>query len=219
MGTRITVVGAGSTYTPGARRGIRTPALGPPPDRRARPARHRRRTARGRRRAGTPDARPTGLGRPRHPHRRSRRRPRRRRLRAPATAGRRPGGTARRRDTAAPLRRASARRRPGAGGFAKALRTVPRVLELAELTARRANKDAWIVDFTNPVGIVTQALIDDGHRALGLCNVAITLQRRLAATLRCRTGARPARARRAQPPELGAGGPGGRRGSPARPAR
>ncbi len=69
----------------------------------------------------------------------------------------------------------------GAGGFAKALRTVPRVLELAELTARRANKGAWIVDFTNPVGIVTQALLDDGHRALGLCNVAITLQRRLAA--------------------------------------
>ncbi len=69
----------------------------------------------------------------------------------------------------------------GAGGFAKALRTVPRVLELAELTAKRAAKDAWIVDFTNPVGIVTQALLDDGHRALGLCNVAITLQRRLAA--------------------------------------
>ena len=69
----------------------------------------------------------------------------------------------------------------GAGGFAKALRTVPRVLEIAELTARRAAKDAWIVDFTNPVGTVTQALIDDGHRALGLCNVAITLQRRLAA--------------------------------------
>ena len=68
----------------------------------------------------------------------------------------------------------------GAGGFAKALRTVPRVLELAELTARRANANAWIVDFTNPVGIVTQALIDDGHRAIGLCNVAITLQRRLA---------------------------------------
>jgi 6-phospho-beta-glucosidase len=69
----------------------------------------------------------------------------------------------------------------GAGGFAKALRTVPVVLELAELTARRAAKDAWIVDFTNPVGIVTQALIDDGHRAIGLCNVAITLQRRIAA--------------------------------------
>lgn len=69
----------------------------------------------------------------------------------------------------------------GAGGFAKALRTVPRVLDIAELTARRAAKGAWIIDFTNPVGIVTQALIDDGHRALGLCNVAITLQRRFAA--------------------------------------
>lgn len=69
----------------------------------------------------------------------------------------------------------------GAGGFAKALRTVPLVLEIAEQVSRRAAKDAWIIDFTNPVGIVTQALIDDGHRALGLCNVAITLQRRLAA--------------------------------------
>ena len=68
----------------------------------------------------------------------------------------------------------------GAGGFAKALRTVPLVLELAELTSMRAAPGAWIVDFTNPVGIVTQALIDDGHRALGLCNVAITIQRSLA---------------------------------------
>ena len=48
----------------------------------------------------------------------------------------------------------------GAGGFAKALRTVPLVLELAEVTARRAAPGAWLVDFTNPVGIVTQALAD-----------------------------------------------------------
>jgi 6-phospho-beta-glucosidase len=68
----------------------------------------------------------------------------------------------------------------GAGGFAKALRTVPIVLRLAELTAQRGAPGAWIVDFTNPVGIVTQALLDDGHRAIGLCNVAIGLQRRLA---------------------------------------
>lgn len=68
----------------------------------------------------------------------------------------------------------------GAGGFAKALRTVPIVLELAELTGRRAAPGAWIVDFTNPVGIVTQALLDHGHRALGLCNVAITIQRSVA---------------------------------------
>jgi 6-phospho-beta-glucosidase len=69
----------------------------------------------------------------------------------------------------------------GAGGFAKAMRTVPVVLELAELASRRAAPDAWIVDFTNPVGIVTQALIDDGHRAIGLCNVAINMQRQFAA--------------------------------------
>jgi 6-phospho-beta-glucosidase len=68
----------------------------------------------------------------------------------------------------------------GAGGFAKALRTVPLVLELAELTDRRAAPGAWIVDFTNPVGIVTQALLDRGHRAIGLCNVAINIQRNLA---------------------------------------
>ena len=71
----------------------------------------------------------------------------------------------------------------GAGGFAKALRTVPVILELAELARRRAAPDAWIIDFTNPVGIVSQALADDGHRALGLCNVAISLQRRIASQL------------------------------------
>jgi 6-phospho-beta-glucosidase len=68
----------------------------------------------------------------------------------------------------------------GAGGLAKALRTVPVILELAELTARRAAPGAWLVDFANPVGIVTQALVDEGHRALGLCNVAIGFQRRFA---------------------------------------
>lgn len=69
----------------------------------------------------------------------------------------------------------------GPGGFAKALRTVPVVLDIASVVAERAEPDAWIVDFTNPVGIVTRALLDEGHRALGLCNVAIGFQRRLAA--------------------------------------
>ena len=71
----------------------------------------------------------------------------------------------------------------GPGGFAKALRTVPVVLDIAESTAHRGAKDAWVVDFTNPVGIVTQALLDEGHRAIGLCNVAIGFQRRFAARL------------------------------------
>jgi 6-phospho-beta-glucosidase len=68
----------------------------------------------------------------------------------------------------------------GPGGFAKALRTVPVVLEVAELVRRHAKPGAWIVDFTNPVGIVTRALLQAGHRAVGLCNVAIGFQRQFA---------------------------------------
>ncbi|WP_034264358.1 6-phospho-beta-glucosidase [Actinospica robiniae] len=67
----------------------------------------------------------------------------------------------------------------GAGGLAKALRTVPVVLELAE-QVRKYAPNARIVDFTNPVGIVTRALLDAGHDAVGLCNVAIGFQRRFA---------------------------------------
>jgi 6-phospho-beta-glucosidase len=77
----------------------------------------------------------------------------------------------------------------GAGGLAKALRTVPVMLEIAGEVARRAQPDAWIVDFTNPVGIVTRALLDHGHRAVGLCNVAIGFQRHFAGWL----GVDPAR--------------------------
>jgi 6-phospho-beta-glucosidase len=71
----------------------------------------------------------------------------------------------------------------GAGGLAKALRTIPVVLDIAERTRRRALDDAWIIDFTNPVGIVTRALLDAGHRAIGLCNVAIGFQRHFAQLL------------------------------------
>ena len=71
----------------------------------------------------------------------------------------------------------------GAGGLAKALRTVPIVLDVARRARALAN-NAWIVAFTNPVGIVTRALLDDGHRAVGLCNVAIGLQRYFAGLLR-----------------------------------
>jgi 6-phospho-beta-glucosidase len=68
----------------------------------------------------------------------------------------------------------------GAGGFAKALRTVPVVLDIARRARELAAPEAWIVDFTNPVGIVTRALLDDGHRAIGLCNVAIGFERAIA---------------------------------------
>ncbi|CAM4176549.1 6-phospho-beta-glucosidase [Kibdelosporangium persicum] len=77
----------------------------------------------------------------------------------------------------------------GAGGLAKALRTVPVVLDIAERVRRVAGADTWIVNFTNPVGIVTRALLQAGHRAVGLCNVAIGLQRKFARLLDVDTNA------------------------------
>lgn len=70
-----------------------------------------------------------------------------------------------------------------AGGFFKALRTVPVVLDIAETVRRVAGQNCWIIDFTNPVGINTRALLDAGHRAIGLCNVGISTQRWLAELL------------------------------------
>ncbi len=77
----------------------------------------------------------------------------------------------------------------GAGGFAKALRTVPVVLDIAEDTARLGADGAWLLDFTNPAGLVTQALVDHGRRAIGLCNIPIGFQRAFAKQL----GVEPAR--------------------------
>ena len=94
------------------------------------------------------------------------------------------GQQARLRDETVPLRCGCiGQETTGAGGFAKAMRTVPVLLEIAERVGERAAAGAWIVDFTNPVGIVTRALLDGGHRAVGLCNVAIGFQRELARRL------------------------------------
>jgi 6-phospho-beta-glucosidase len=54
------------------------------------------------------------------------------------------------------------------------------VLQIAEQVRELSSSEAWIVDFTNPVGIVTRSLLDEGHRAVGLCNVAIGFQRAFA---------------------------------------
>jgi 6-phospho-beta-glucosidase len=67
----------------------------------------------------------------------------------------------------------------GFGGLAKALRTVPVVLGIADRARERA-PDAWIVDFTNPVGIMTKALLDEGHRAVGLCSAAMVFRQHFA---------------------------------------
>ncbi len=71
----------------------------------------------------------------------------------------------------------------GAGGFAKALRTVPVVLDIAADTARLGAPGAWVLNFTNPAGLVTQALSDHDARAIGLCNIPIGFQRMFARQL------------------------------------
>ena len=76
---------------------------------------------------------------------------------------------------------ASARRRPGPGGFAKALRTVPVVLDLADEVARRAAPAPGSSTSRTRSGSSPGRSLDAGHRAIGLCNVAIGFQRRLAA--------------------------------------
>src|SRR5262249_2819418 len=94
------------------------------------------------------------------------------------------GPEARRHDETAPLACGCiGQETTGAGGFAKAMRTVPVVLDIAERVRELGAPGAWIVDFTNPVGIVTRALLDGGHRAVGLCNVAIGFQREFAGWL------------------------------------
>ncbi|HVG85050.1 MAG TPA: hypothetical protein VM820_11040 [Vicinamibacterales bacterium] len=58
----------------------------------------------------------------------------------------------------------------GPGGFAMAVRTIPPLVACAREVMRRA-PDAWIVNFTNPAGLVTQALIaETGARVVGICD-------------------------------------------------
>jgi 6-phospho-beta-glucosidase len=60
----------------------------------------------------------------------------------------------------------------GPGGFAMALRSIPAILEYAELL-ERVSPGAWLFSFTNPAGLVTQALRDAGFaRTIGICDGA-----------------------------------------------
>jgi len=72
----------------------------------------------------------------------------------------------------------------GPGGFAKALRTVPVVLEVARDVSELA-PNAWIMNFTNPAGIVTEAILTHGGgvKCIGLCNVPVSIQRAICGQL------------------------------------
>ncbi|MFM2308763.1 MAG: hypothetical protein RLY87_884 [Chloroflexota bacterium] len=71
----------------------------------------------------------------------------------------------------------------GVGGFAKALRTIPIMLDIAA-DMRQFCPEALLINFTNPAGIITEALVRHGGiQVIGLCNNAMTAQRGIAKAL------------------------------------
>ncbi|AWI32021.1 6-phospho-beta-glucosidase [Streptomyces tirandamycinicus] len=77
----------------------------------------------------------------------------------------------------------------GAGGIAYGLRTVPVATDIARRVAALA-PDAWVINFTNPAGLVTEAMSRVlGDRVVGICDSPVGLGRRVARAL----GADPAR--------------------------
>lgn len=67
----------------------------------------------------------------------------------------------------------------GPGGLAYALRTIPVALEIARTIAELA-PSAWTINFTNPAGIVTEAMRSVlGDRVVGICDTPIGLVRRV----------------------------------------
>jgi 6-phospho-beta-glucosidase len=63
----------------------------------------------------------------------------------------------------------------GPGGFAKALRTIPVMLSVAA-DMERLCPHAWLINFTNPSGLVTEALVKHSRaRVIGLCNLPINM--------------------------------------------
>ena len=72
----------------------------------------------------------------------------------------------------------------GVGGFAKALRTIPVMLDIARRVERLA-PEAWIINFTNPAGIVTEAVSRyTKAKIIGLCNVPISMHHMIANMLK-----------------------------------
>lgn len=72
----------------------------------------------------------------------------------------------------------------GPGGFFKALRTIPVILDITKDMKELCPK-AWLVNFTNPAGIITEAVLRHGHikKVIGLCNIPISMEMGIAKLL------------------------------------
>ncbi len=76
----------------------------------------------------------------------------------------------------------------GIGGFANALRTIPRILDVARLM-EEVCADAFLLNFTNPAGVVTEALLRHSEaKTIGLCNIPIGIVMDVARRAACDPG-------------------------------
>ncbi|MBR0575069.1 6-phospho-beta-glucosidase [Proteiniclasticum sp. BAD-10] len=73
----------------------------------------------------------------------------------------------------------------GAGGMFKALRTIPVIMEIVE-DMKVLCPDAWLINFTNPAGMVTEAVQRYGNfsKVVGLCNVPVGMKKSMAKQLK-----------------------------------
>lgn len=76
----------------------------------------------------------------------------------------------------------------GAGGFAKAMRTIPVILDICK-DIEELCPDAWLINFTNPSGIITEAVLNHTKvKCIGLCNVPIGMEMAVAEVLGAQKG-------------------------------
>lgn len=72
----------------------------------------------------------------------------------------------------------------GAGGFAKALRTLPVIFNICEDIEKYSKKNAWLINFTNPAGIITEAVLKHTDvNVIGLCNVPYNMRVNIAESM------------------------------------
>ena len=73
----------------------------------------------------------------------------------------------------------------GPGGFTKAMRTIPVILEICR-DMQEMCPEAWLINFTNPSGIITETVLNHtGIKVIGLCNCAIGMQNEIAYGYEC----------------------------------
>ena len=142
-----------------------------------------------------------------------------RRLRLLGDPRRRPGRPHGRRAGRPRPRACSARRRPAPAAWRTGCAPC-RSPSTSPSASRALAPHAWVINFTNPAGMITEAMQRVlGDRVVGICDSPIGLGRRAARRARARPGPHVARLRGAQPPRLAARAVARRPGRAARPAR